>query len=395
MNNKRQHLFRALLLSGAVALTAPGVAMAAGTPACTPINNTATVNYKVGTVDQPAKNSNTESFTVGNKIIVTVSNQDGSFVSAVPGDTNKLLNFRITNNGNSNQTYKLTMPAELSGVTVYATTDNFNATTPGINSTGTATVTTAIVAPDAFVDVTINADIANTRVDADAAAYALIAQAYKVDGLTAEAEGSGSVTSSYGTCTTEIVFADTTDGTDDGAGRNGKDSARGIYKVTSSQLSFGKVATTIWDPINGNNSPKAIPGALIQYVFTIQNAGTAGASALLTTVTDTLSGNLTIDPDLKVPAACATPPCTLASLANGGGGAGYGFKVASTGTSTRASATTPLYFTTTSSADGVDISGQAITATMTTVLPNTDATYSAGQLKAGENVVITFNATIN
>jgi uncharacterized repeat protein (TIGR01451 family) len=158
-------------------------------------------------------------------------------------------------------------------------------------------------------------------------------------------------------------------------------------------LTFDKGSSTIWDPINGNNSPKSIPGALIQYTITVSNA-VGAANATLTTITDSLAGSLAIDSNLKQPAACGAPPCALASLADGPGGAGKGFKVVTGGTSSRASQATPLYFTTTSSADGVDISGQDITATMATVLP-VEAGYTAGLLKAGESVTLTFNVTIN
>jgi hypothetical protein len=159
-------------------------------------------------------------------------------------------------------------------------------------------------------------------------------------------------------------------------------------------LSVSKTATAIWDPINGNNSPKAIPGALIRYDVTISNAAGAANSATLSTITDTLVASLTMDPDLKVPAACGAPPCTLASLGNGPGGAGKGFKVASGGSSTRATAATPAYFTTAADADAVGISGQVITATMSTAL-GVEAGYTAGQLKPGDTVTLTFNATVN
>ncbi|HEY6010389.1 MAG TPA: hypothetical protein VIX18_02880, partial [Nitrospirota bacterium] len=58
---------------------------------------------------------------------------------------------------------------------------------------------------------------------------------------------------------------------------------------------------------------------------------------------------------------------------------------------------TPKYYTTTSTADGIDHSGGAtggtITATMTTVLP-AEGGYAAGELKPGDSVTITFNAIV-
>ena len=164
-----------------------------------------------------------------------------------------------------------------------------------------------------------------------------------------------------------------------------------VTTVHSTSIPISKTATTIWDPINGNSGQKSIPGALIRYTVTISNAGTASASATLTQISDALSGNLTIDADLKVPAACGAPPCALASLADESA-AGSGFKATVGGTSTRAGF--PKYYTTTSSADGVDFASPNITATMSTVLP-VEAGYVAVQLKPGESVTLTFNVTVN
>jgi hypothetical protein len=121
----------------------------------------------------------------------------------------------------------------------------------------------------------------------------------------------------------------------------------------------------------------------VQYVITVSNAGTAGDSAILTTITDTLDGNTAIDPDL-IDAVTGS-----AENANGDG-----FRVDLLGT-TRVSQGTPQYFTTTSTVDGIDHSGGVITATMATVLPADAANgYAAGELKANESIVITFNAIV-
>jgi hypothetical protein len=406
MKTQKKHRVLAVLLIGALAIMAPQIAMAGGTLACTSIDNTANISYSVNGTPQTGVPSTTANFLVGNKVIVSATNQDGADVTVLPGSTNQVLNFRITNNGNANQRYVVTLPAgaQASGtanpypfVPVPSrgnTNDDIDMTTPGIGATGVATITTAVVIPDGHVDVTVVANTPNTPLNGDVAVYAIRTKSYKVDGTTAEDGTSGSITSAVGTCSTAIVLADTAAGTDDSVGaRDGEDSARGAYKVSSAVLTFDKGSSTIWDPINGNNSPKSIPGALIQYTITVSNA-VGAANATLTTITDSLAGSLAIDSNLKQPAACGAPPCALASLADGPGGAGKGFKVVTGGTSSRASATTPLYFTTTSSADGVDISGQDITATMATVLP-VEAGYTAGLLKAGESVTLTFNVTIN
>lgn len=383
METKRKNRLLLMFLIGALAVMAPQWAMAL-TPACTPINNTSALTYSVGGVSQTEINSAT-SFTVGNKVNLTVTRTDASYVSVPPGAINQALTFLVTNTGNANQRYVISYTE--SGVTdPFGGTDNFDATTPGIGAVGVASVTTGIIVPGGTYPVTIVSNIPAGRVNGDIAAYGLRARTYKVDGTTIETGSAGSITSAYGTCSGDIVLADAA-GTDDPTGaRDGADSIRGAYKVSSSVLSFSKTATTIWDTVNYNVSPKAIPGALVRYIVTISNAAGA-ATATLATITDALSTSLAMDPDLKVASGVA-----FASLANESV-AGKGFKVSTGGTSTRASATTPLYFTTTADGDGIGIVGQNITATMTTVLP-AEGAYAAGELKVGESVTLTFNVII-
>ena len=44
-------------------------------------------------------------------------------------------------------------------------------------------------------------------------------------------------------------------------------------------LSVTKVSTLISDPVNGTTNPKAIPGALVEYLITVANTGTAATDA--------------------------------------------------------------------------------------------------------------------
>lgn len=380
-NSKNRLLL--MFLIGALAVVTPQGTLAL-TPACTPIDNTVALSYSVGGVSQTGINSTT-SFTVGNKVNLTVTRTDASYVSVPPGATNQALTFMVTNTGNANQRYVISYTEPVGGADPFTGTDNFNATTPGIGAVSIANVTSGIVVPGGTYSATVVSNIPVARINGDIAVYGLLAKTYKVDGTTAETGIAGSITSSYGTCSADIVLADAA-GTDDPTGaRDGADSIRGAYKVSSSVLSFSKTATTIWDPVNYNNTPKAIPGALIRYVITVTNGAAAASSAVLTTVTDGLNANTAIDPNLKV--AALTGP--LAAL-TGESVAGSGFKITHVSGRT---VLTPKYFTTTSDLDGVDISGQNITATMATVLP-AEAGYTAGELKAGESVTLTFNVVI-
>jgi len=383
-NSKNRWLL--MFLIGVLAVMTPQGAMAL-TPACTPIDNTVALSYSVGGVSQTGINSTT-SFTVGNKVNLTVTRTDASYVSVPPGATNQALTFMVTNTGNANQRYVISYTEPISESDPFGGTDNFNATTPGIGAISVANVTTGIIIPGGTYSATVVSTIPVARVNGDIAVYGLLAKTYKVDGATIENGNAGSITSSYGTCSADIVLADAA-GTDDPTGaRDGADSIRGAYKVSASVLSFSKTATTIWDPVNFNITPKAIPGALIKYTITVTNSAAATSSAVLSTITDGLNTNTAIDPNLKV--AALTGP--LATLANESGAAGKGFKVMVTG-STRAANGANQYFTTSGDLDGVGIAGQNIAATMETVLP-AEGTYATGELKAGESVTLTFNIII-
>lgn len=388
---KMQKIFT-MLLGIVFALAVPQMASALNnyTAACTSIGNTATINFTVGGVGQTPGTSNTSSFTVANKINVTVVTTDVAAVSVAPGATTRTLTFSVTNNGNYTQDYTITAAAKANGTANPfggALLDTFD----GTNLGGSTTVND--LAPDGTAAVTITADIPAGQVSDDLAVYTLTATTLAADGTAIPAHnGNGAVKTAAGAtaCTTDFVYADGAGIAGDGDSANdAKGSARDAYKVSSAIMSFAKTATTIWDPVNYNqNTPKAIPGALIRYVITVSNGAAATSSAVLTTITDGLNANTTIDPDLKLTANNGP----LTALANESA-AGKGFKVVVSG-STRALNGANQYFTTTSSADGVDIAGQNITATMTTVLP-AEGTYAVGELKAGESVTITFNVTIN
>ena len=134
MRKQQVQIIVGLLLCLVTALAVPQAAMAAGTLACTPIGNTAAVAYNVGGFAQAVVSSNTNTFTVGNKVNHTVVTTNASpGVSVVSNQTGAVLTFTITNNGNANQTYALTAVELASGSTTSVfsgnntVTDAFNA----------------------------------------------------------------------------------------------------------------------------------------------------------------------------------------------------------------------------------------------------------------------------
>jgi hypothetical protein len=396
MKTLQKLLMMCTLFVGMMVMIMPQVALAAGTASDTDITNQATVSFDVGGSGQTPVSSNTTTFKVDNKIDLTVAEVSSGYTDVNPNITNQVLTFTVQNDGNTTQDFALSAAANATDP--FGGTDNFDASNllvfveSGANAgylAGEDTATdidelASYVNPGDEVTVYIVADIPVGQSSGDIAAYTLTA--------TARAGGGGG---SLGAALTETAGADTPGAVDivfaDGAGdtdapRDASYSDTDAYRVLSAQLTVNKASTVIRDPFNLNTNPKHIPGAYIQYVVTISNAAGAGASATLTTITDTLDNNTAIDPDLIV-----------AATGNPESAAGSGFRVDLVGT-TRASQGTPQYFTTTSSVDGVDHNGVSpggiVTATMATVLP-IEAGYTAGgELQPGESVTLTFNVII-
>ena len=386
-----------LFFTGLLGLAVIPQAVAAGTASGTSITNQATVNYDVEGAAQTAVVSNVTAFIVDNKVDLTVTEVSGGYNDVIPNTTNQALAFTVANTGNATQDVAL---SALAGADPHGGTDNFDAsnlrvfveegTTVGYQvAEDTATYIDELapyVNPGDEVTVYVVADIPVAQGSGDIAAYTLTATA-RVGGAagslgaaltqTAAADTPGSI---------DIVFADGAGVTD--AARDAAFSDSDAYRVLSSQLTATKVTTAIRDPFNAGANPKRIPGAYIQYAITVSNAGTATASATLTTISDILDANTAIDPDLIVGATGAAESA-----------AGEGFKVEVGGVG-NARTGFPKFYTTTSSVDGVDHDGSAnggtVTATMATVLP-VDAAglgYAVGELKAGESVTLTFNVIV-
>ena len=399
MKSLQKSLMLCLLLVGILSLGVPQQAMAAGTASGTTIVNNATLEYEVGGVPQTAILDGTPAeFVVDNKVDLTVVEDTGTsgYTDVNPNTTDQIVTFIVSNTGNTVQDFSLAAAA--TAVDPHGGVDTFDASSvrvyveSGDNVGYQAGEDTATyideLAPWAAagdeVTVYVLANIPITQVSGDIAAYALTATAR--EGGTADTEGAA-LTETVGADTidaVDIVFADSAGVTD--ADRDAAFSASDAYRVLSAQLSIDKSSTVIRDPFNLDTNPKHIPGAYVRYVITISNAGSATATATLTSITDTLDANLAIDPDLIV-AATGDPESA----------AGSGFRIDLVNT-TRASQGTPQYYSTTD-VDAVDHDGSAtggvVTATGALKLPaESGPGYAAGEQKAGESVTLTFNVIV-
>lgn len=398
----------AALIAAGLALATAQHAMAVATPSGTSITNKATLSYSVGGVAQtgigssPTGNTSgpgTETtFLVDRKVDLTIQKQGTTATSVVPGQTAAISTFLLTNLGNDVQDFSI------AGVNLGVGTDdpfggtvkdNFESSNCTVRVDANANGTYEATDTATFVDelaaggtrtVFVLCDIPSTQVNGDLA----------VGEVTATTHAGGS-TGAQGALLTQTAGADTA-GVDtvfaDGAGtgdieRDGTFTDRNAFLVSAATLTITKSAQLICDPFNGTTNPKNIPGAIVRWTVTISNAAGAGNSASLSQVTDALNANTTMDANLVVPVDAAT--CSSAAGA-AESAAGSGFKLDVSGDARPG--TYPKFFTTANDGDGADLSGGTVNVNFATAMP-AETGYDAGELKAGESVVVYFNVTIN
>ena len=408
----------AILALAMVGLLGSGAAHALGTLSGTSISNLATLNYSVGaTAQSPIGSSaagNTSgagtatSFLVDNKVNLSVTTSDTTFVSVVPGQTiatasaNQVATFLVTNTGNTTQDFALTSLFNYTGATAnvfgLSVTDTFDPSACSVKvksgssggyvpATDTATFIDEL-APDASKTVYVICAIPLAQVDGDIAVIALTAEA-RAGGVPTSLGAALTQTSGADTAGVDIVFADGA-GTDDLA-RDAKHSSRSAFKVVSAKLTVTKLVALVCDPFNGSaaNGAKNIPGSYVRYTISIANTG--AASAILGTISDTLVSTLAFDPDLIAITSTSTGG-VCAGVGSGGtatSAANKGFNIVQTQRAIN------NYFTTANDSDGADLVSGVVTITFATVLPVVGTTYAAGELKVGESVSVIFQVKIN
>ncbi len=273
------------LLSVAVLAASASNAWAAGTTAGTPIDNTATISYSVGSTAQtpiassptgnttPGTAGTPTTFVVDKKVDLSVTS--GTGVNVVPGTSAQSITFTLTNEGNSTESFNLT-PSQV------AAGDQFDTS----NCTVTAPATLPVsLAADGTQTVTVQCDIPASSATVANGATSLV-------DLLAEAQGVTETTGAEAPGTVDVVFADDTGTSTDGANRNAKHSATNTYTVATADLSVTKTSAVTNDPFNGASNPKRIPGATIEYTISVANAGGAQAADGLV-ITDVLQSDLT------------------------------------------------------------------------------------------------------
>lgn len=408
--NQHSRIRKLMLASAFVAFgLAQQNAYAVGTASNTTITNLSTLSYSVGGVAQPNIGSsaagNTSgagtatTFLVDKKVNVVVAEVGGAVTIVAPAQTAAVTTFTVTNTGNDPQDFNLAATNRPNGTTLFAGTDNFDATacatfvengaTAGYQvAQDTGTFVDELVANGAGSTATVYVvcNIPGAQINNDQAVVTLTADVRAGGGA-----GLGAVltnnTATANTAGVDNVFADAA-GSDD-AVNSGSHSARDAYRVSAATLTVSKTAQLVCDPVTGTSTPHNVPGGVVRWTITIANAAGSG-SANLAQVLDTLDANTAFDVNL-ITGAGGTAGCVSAT-GTPENAAGRGFKLDVTG-DTRPG-TYPKFLTTAADADGATHAAGAVTVDYAAGMP-VETGYTAGELKGGESAVVYFNVTIN
>lgn len=256
-----------------------GSAWALGTSAGTPIVNTATVNYTLGTDPTPRASTATDSFNVVEVIDVVTTWQDGANVPVNSPHTDAVLTFLVTNTGNGPEDIELLTNETLVG-------DLFDPSLQDIflESNGTLgwqsddTLYTGggiSFAADEAATVYMRCDIPSGQANADTGNLQVTAQS-----MTTSAAGSPA-----GTLLVGLGFG----GVDAIVGNTQADGdAIGTYEVLAAAVNLVKSVALIED-LYGGNQPYTSATVTYRIVVNVTGFGTAEALE----VTDLIPADMT------------------------------------------------------------------------------------------------------
>jgi uncharacterized repeat protein (TIGR01451 family) len=270
-------------------ILAPSTALAAGTPACTQITSQATVNYfQLGNPRQAL--SNTVSTQVVELIDQDLSWQDADFISVQPGDSSRVLSFRLSNTGNGTESFALTALSIQAGddfdpmlVSVHLDTNSNGLFDPLIDEKYFRGVNDPTLAADAFGTVFLINDIPLDLENEDVGLSSLTASALTGIG------NPGDIFAGLGDCGTDAVI-----GTSRGRGKT-----VGGYLVSAVTIEIQKTFSVA--DSQGGQDP--VTGAVI--TFTLEVTATGAGTALGVVITDVVPPPNVLHPRIHDPQRCS------------------------------------------------------------------------------------------
>ncbi len=246
--------------AGAVALfSAP--ALATGTAAGTTISNTATATYTDPVGNPVSVPSNTVALRVDEVLNVTVATAEPGDVAALPGATNQVVRYTVTNTGNGSEAFRLAPLTAIGGDAFdpAATSIVLDANGNGVYDPGVDTVYAAgsndpVLAPDQSIKVFILATVPATATDGQRGQIDLTATATTGSGP------AGTIFAGKGTGGGDAVVGATT-----AVGRD-----KNFFVVSAATVALVKTASVL-DPFGGT---KSLPGSIITYTLVANVSGT-------------------------------------------------------------------------------------------------------------------------
>jgi uncharacterized repeat protein (TIGR01451 family) len=271
-------------------------AYAAGTPANTPVSNTAMVDYSISGTPQPTATSTTVTFVVDRKINFAVAEVGGAYTSVAAGALAQAMKFTVVNSSNDTMDFALSYIHDLGSADPFGGTDSFDATNVrlfrdsdgnGLFSPSDTQITTPLfldeVAPDLTLTLFVVSDIPAGQPGNAISSGSLKAIAHAGGGAGLGARHT-KTTGPNTPLVVDTVLADAAGPASGDVAGDGQASDNDAYKVTSatpptpSPMTVEKSFFVVVDSQNQTVNPKAIPGATVEYCIKIINTQNSAAS---------------------------------------------------------------------------------------------------------------------
>jgi len=282
----RQRALPVALLAGAALLAAARPAGAVGTAAGLQISNQATASYRVGGSDLTVSSNQTLTL-VAERLELELTWQDASDLPVLPGESGRMLSFRLSNVGNGEDAYGLSADGTLAGddfdpenLALYLDANGNGVYEAGLDPAYLPGVNDPLLPADGSLIVFLAGDIPAAVLEGETGFAALAAVSLAGTGAP------GTVLAGAGEGGADAVIGNA----------GGMAGDQGTYVVVTVVLGIVKTLI-IADPFGGN---EPIPGATITYTLSATAGGSGTAldvviSDPVPAYTGYLAGSLALD----------------------------------------------------------------------------------------------------